>query len=99
MSELSEVEKKLSRQNDGRMANVILSNLGPILEGRVLNVLSKIRSCCRDGTADHIKLLALGVELCTLEDIENDLRQKINVADRITKEGLNVRDTDYDQTF
>lgn len=72
------------------MAHVILNNLGPILEAQVRDVLSKIKSAYREGKADHLKLLAFAAELCTLEDIENKLKQKINTADRINKETIDA---------
>lgn len=84
----SVLEKKLTVQNEGNRARLAFQNLSPELDAETLSILSEMKSLYRTGQCDHLKLLACVAKLCTLEDIGNRLKQKMNAADRLAGERL-----------
>lgn len=78
-------EKQLSQLNEGREAHLTLRGIGPIIEQQALEIIRKFKMEFRGGTLDLSKSLAFAAELCTIEDIENKLKQKINVAESLQK--------------
>lgn len=74
--------KEIARINDGKLARLLLSNLGPILDQIKTEAESKFIGQFKSGKLDQGNSLAYAAVIGTIEDIQNRLRQKINTADR-----------------
>lgn len=86
--EIQKLEKRLTVSNEGRMSSMLLSNLRPILDLLTQEVLVSIKQDFREGKPELSKMLANSARLCTLEDIEIRLKQKIKVAERLGEENI-----------
>lgn len=86
---MPEIERDLSRINDGKMARLILSNLSPILDQIKVEAENRFVSQFKEGKLDQGNSLAYAAVIGTIEDIKNKLMAKINMADRVFKEGNN----------
>ena len=89
---MADLEKKMTQMNDGRTARLILSHLSPTLEKLKLESEAQFLNEFSSGSLDLSKSLAYAAKLSTIRDIENELRSKINVSDRLITEGQNERD-------
>lgn len=74
--------RELSIINDGKLANLLLSSLGPILDQIKKEAEARFLGQFRTGKLDQGNSLAYAAVVGTIEDITNRLRQKINSSDR-----------------
>lgn len=79
-------EEKISRVNRGRTAEVVLQQMEPLHNEQRERILARMKQSYRDGKADFPTLLACVAELCTIDDLEHRLSQKINLGRKATKE-------------
>ena len=93
---MSNTERDLSRINDGKMARLILSHLGPILDGIKAEAESRFVGQFRDGKLDSGNSLAYAAVIGTIEDIKNKLAAKVNTADRVFNERETSAGSDND---
>lgn len=83
-------EKQLSQINEGRQARLTLNGVGPIMQAQFQEALNIFKNHYRAGTLDLSKSLAFGATITMIEDIENKLRQKIQLAEKFTKGQDNI---------
>lgn len=77
-------EKDLTRLNDGRLASYTLNGMNPVFSKQEELIISRLKNLAR-GEWDGQKAFALVTTLCSIEDMANDLRQKINLAEKVSK--------------
>lgn len=67
------------------MARIVFDHLEVHLRELAAQYISEMKNAFRSGNNDSQILLACTARLCTLEDIETRLKQKMNQADRIAE--------------
>lgn len=81
-----DLNKKLSQVGEGKAARLVMSHMQSDLEYQRHAIVSRLKAMHRSGEATEAKLLAGIAELCTLDDLENRLNQKIRRGDNASKE-------------
>jgi hypothetical protein len=82
MTDSLESMKKLQQLNSGRTANVVLDNIKPELDALRSESIEKSKILFRTGDHQLAAYMACAAQLCSLDDLEAKLRQKINVGVR-----------------
>ncbi len=82
-----EKEKQLSRMNEARLAEHLLDQMGPSLEQKKAEVITRMKASFRNGGEDlKTQLLCDTAVLVALDDIEDELRAKIRRGRTAQKE-------------
>lgn len=81
-------EKDHETLNQGRISAILLEQLKPTLESQERSIVARIKAEYRAGKATHDMLVAAIAQLCSLEDIETDLRAKVTRSERLREELL-----------
>lgn len=81
--------KKIASLNIGRTSQLVLDNIGPVLDETRIATLGEMKNDYRAGKLDEIKMFSKVASLCTLDDIEQRLRNRILKGNQIAKEIAN----------
>jgi hypothetical protein len=79
-------DKLFEANNVGRTAQLILENLSPYLNDLQSNILVEMKNDYRTGRADHLGLMAHVAQLVVLENLQENLKNKIKLGQQAAKE-------------